>query len=190
MTDIVLANVSKSFNDNKVLENFSARFPFGSRVCIMAPSGEGKTTLLNLILGIISPDSGDISGVPYNISAVFQEDRLCESFSAVGNVLAVTGKAKSVSQIEECLAELGLKESMYKKTSTFSGGMKRRVVIARALMADSDLIVLDEPFKGLDDAMHRQAASVVLKYAKDKTIIVSTHDSLDAQLLNAEILNI
>ncbi len=189
MNAVVLKNVSKSFGDNTVLNKFCIEIPYGSRLCIMAPSGEGKTTLLNLILGLITPDSGEISGVPKKLSAVFQEDRLCESFTAIGNILAVCGNKKSIPEIKECLSSLGLEDSMHQKVSELSGGMKRRVAIARALLAESELIVFDEPFKGLDEAMHKQTANVILKYAKDKTLIVSTHDSLDAQLLNAEILN-
>ena len=190
MNRIVLKDVSKSFGENKVLDKFCAEIPYGARLCIMAPSGEGKTTLLNLILGLITVDSGEISGVPKNLSAVFQEDRLCESFTAVGNILAVCGDKKSINEINECLSLLGLEESINQKVSELSGGMKRRVAIARALMADGDLVVFDEPFKGLDDAMHKQTADVIMKYTKGKTLILSTHDSLDSQLLNAEILYI
>jgi len=190
MNEIALKNVSKSFGDKKVLDNFNMTVPYGSRICIMAPSGEGKSTLFNLILGLVKADSGEITGVPKDMSAVFQEDRLCEDFSAVGNVFAVTGKKKSLEEITECLSALGLKDSINKKVSLLSGGMKRRVAIARALLAESQMLVLDEPFKGLDDAMHRQTAEVILKYANGKTILVATHDLTDAELLDAEILHI
>ncbi len=189
MSQILLKNISKSFDDKQVLLNFNASFSYGSRTCIMAPSGEGKTTLLNLILGLLKPDKGEIIGVPNQITAVFQEDRLCQSFTAVGNIMAVTGKKKSLSEIQKCLEELGLKDSMNKKVSLLSGGMKRRVAIARALMAESQMIIFDEPFKGLDEATHAQTAEVILKYTQGKTLIISTHDPNDAQLLNAEIFN-
>ncbi len=190
MKGIIIQNLSKSFEKQKVLSNFSHCFEYGSRTCVMAPSGEGKTTLFNIIMGLIPKDSGDIKGVPKHISAVFQEERLCESFSVIGNIIAVTGKSRSISEIEKCLSLLGLSDSMQKKVYQLSGGMKRRVAIARALLAESSLVIMDEPFKGLDESLHKQTASVILEYTKGKTLIISTHDSNDAMLLNAQILNI
>ena len=190
MNGIKLVNVSKSFGDKKVIDGLSHAFENGSRTCIMGASGSGKTTLINMLLGVLSPDNGEISGVPDELSAVFQEDRLSETFSAVANVMAVTGKSVDESEIIKCLYELGLEGSERNPVSELSGGMKRRVAIARALLAKSKLIVLDEPFKGLDEEIKQKTIDVILARTKGKTLITVTHDINDAKLLFADVLNI
>ena len=144
----------------------------------------------NILLGLIKADSGEVSGIPDDISAVFQEDRLCEPYSAVKNVFAVTGNEVGNDKIIAVLGELGLSGSELVPVSTLSGGMKRRVALARALLAKSDLIILDEPFKGLDDETREKVISVLLKYAKGKTVIVATHDERDCIALGAELLQL
>ncbi len=190
MNGIELLNVSKRFGEKVVLDNFSHTFENASITCLMGASGSGKTTLLNILLGIISADSGEISGVPNDISAVFQEDRLCESFSAIANIIAVTGKAVPETEISECLSKLGLEGNEKVPVSTLSGGMKRRVAIARALLAKSELIIFDEPFKGLDEDIKQKTIETILEYTKGKTLIIATHDINDSKLLSANVLNI
>ncbi len=186
---IVVKNLSKCFVEKTVLNSVDMTLKSGSRTCVMGASGRGKTTLFNILLGLVRADSGEISGVPERISAVFQEDRLCEAFSAVANVLAVTGKSVAVEDIEKCLTELGLADSMYQPVSSLSGGMRRRVAIARALLAESEFIVFDEAFKGLDDATREKTVQVILSRTNGKTLLFSTHDARDAELLGAEIIN-
>lgn len=187
---IELVNVSKSFDKNKVLDDFSYVFFSNSNYCIMGASGSGKTTLINILLGLLKQDSGIVNGVPRDISAVFQEDRLCESYSAVENVLAITGESVPKSDIIALLGDLGLSGSEYAPVSTLSGGMKRRVAIARALLAKSDLIVFDEPFKGLDIDTRDRVIEVVKEYTRNKTLIFASHDENDAFDLDAEIIEI
>lgn len=187
---IELKNVCKSFENKVVLSNFNYIFEDGSITCIMGASGSGKTTLLNILLGLIKADSGKVSGIPDDISAVFQEDRLCEPYSAVKNVFAVTGNEVSEDKIIAVLGELGLSGSEYVPVSTLSGGMKRRVALARALLAKSELIILDEPFKGLDDETRENVISVLSEYTKGKTLIVATHDERDCVSLGATLLQI
>ena len=190
MNDIIFDSVYKSFGEKSVIRNFSHILKNGDRVCLMGKSGCGKTTLLNLTLGILTPDKGEISGVPKNISAVFQEDRLCETFTPVGNILAVAGNGADRNKIRQLLCELGLAESENSPVSELSGGMKRRVAIARALMVKSDLVILDEPFKGLDESLKESVIKTILSYTAGKTLVVATHDMRDAQLLGAEVINL
>ena len=187
---IILKSINKSFGEKKVLKSFSACFEKGKGYCIMGASGGGKTTLLNIILGLQKPDSGTISGVPENLSAVFQEDRLCEPYSAVANVLAVTGKSVPETEIVALLRALGLSGSENEPVNKLSGGMRRRVALARALLAKSELIILDEPFKGLDDQTREAVISVLLAHTAGKTLIVATHDPRDAEALSAKVLYI
>lgn len=187
---IMLKNISKSFGEKQVLKSFSASFENGKSYCVMGPSGGGKTTLLNILLGLQKPDSGEVIGMPSDIAAVFQEDRLCEPYSALANVQAVTGKDVAESDILLLLRLLGLQNSERMPVSQLSGGMRRRVALARALLAKSELIILDEPFKGLDDNTRESVISVVLSRTKGKTLIVATHDPRDVAALCAEVLYI
>jgi len=186
---IKLINVSKSFGDKAVFTDYSLELDLGKAYCIMGESGCGKTTLLNLIMGLTKPNKGEISVPNAKISAVFQEDRLCEDFSAVSNVVAVTGKSMK-NEIIELLKELGLEGSEYLPVSQLSGGMRRRVAIARALLAEFDILILDEPFKGLDDCTREKTADVILSRLQNKTLLVATHDIRDEELLNARVIKL
>ncbi len=174
--DIVINNICKSFGDKVVLNNFNAKFPCNKKSSIMAPSGKGKTTLLKIILGLISADTGNIDGIEdKKIVAVFQEDRLCENLSAVVNISIATGVSKQ--RIVSSLKEIGLEGSTDAPVSTLSGGMKRRVAILRAILADADIILLDEPFKGLDDDTKQDVIALVNKYTVGKTVLLVTHQA-------------
>lgn len=91
--EIRMEGVWKSFGDKTVLRDVSMAFPQGSVTCLMGPSGCGKTTLLRIVMGLVKPDRGRVSGVPEGISVLFQEDRLCQGFSPVANVRLVTAGA-------------------------------------------------------------------------------------------------
>ena len=153
MNDLILEQVTKGFGDHVVLQEFSARFPGGQCTCIMGPSGCGKTTLLRLILGLEQPDSGRILGQTFPMAAVFQENRLFEDFSALSNVTAVCSKERR-SEAAQHLIALGLGESLHAPVRTLSGGMKRRVAVARAVLAPGEILILDEPFTGLDRELY------------------------------------
>ena len=183
-----LKNISKTFGNKRVLSDFSHEFKRGSRTCVMGVSGGGKTTLLNILMGLIKPDSGEIINAPKKISAVFQEDRLCEPYSAVKNVLAVTGKRVSEKKIIATLRDLGLEGSEHIAVKKLSGGMRRRVALARALLAESETVILDEPFKGLDVETRDRVIGVLLRNLNGRTLIVATHDVSDAAALDAEIV--
>ncbi len=188
MTAVELNNVSKSYSENKVFDDFSFAFEKSKTYCVMGRSGCGKTTLLNLVLGVIFPDSGTVSVNSDKVSAVFQEDRLCETITAFANVYAAVPKSIARKDIEKCLSELGLSESVNLKTGELSGGMKRRVAIARALLAESDIVLLDEPFKGLDSDTRIKTVNTVLEYTKGKTVIFATHDISEAELMDATVI--
>ena len=188
MSDIVLQNVYKSFGEKEVLKNVSLVFPAGKVTCLMGPSGSGKTTILSLLLELIRPDSGNISGLPQKKAAVFQEDRLFEDFSVLSNLSAVTGKSEET--IREALSSLGLGDADSEKVKVLSGGMKRRVAILRALCSDYDLLVLDEPFKGLDEDLRKETAAYILRENQGRTIVMVTHDPAEAELMGADIFHL
>lgn len=190
-TDIVLRRISKSFDGAAVLSNIDLTFRAEGAYCLMSPSGTGKTTLLNILMGLAAPDSGTISGLSgKRISAVFQEDRLLEDCSALQNLRFVTGRLYSSAQLEQRLAALLPPDCLNRPVSEFSGGMKRRLSILRALLVPSDLILLDEPFTGLDRENKIKAIDLIKKNARGRLLIAATHDAEDAALLNAEIIEL
>ena len=102
--DLILKDISKAYGENQVLDHISLTFPQGSRTCVMAPSGRGKTTLLRVILGLTKPDQGIVTGRPAKIAAVFQEDRLCGNLTVGGNLRMVCGTAKRTRSSGPCLS--------------------------------------------------------------------------------------
>ena len=121
----------KSFEGRAVLENVDLTVPDGAVLCLMAPSGRGKTTLLRCIAGLETPDGGTVTGVPERIGFVFQEDRLCLGLDAVENVRLVTGRRMTVTDIEAQLTELGLDTCLHQRTEELSGGQRTDPVKSR-----------------------------------------------------------
>ncbi len=185
MPDIIIRNISKAFAENDVLKAFSAVIPAGEISCLMAPSGRGKTTLLRILMGLEQPDSGHISGVTgFRLSAVFQEDRLCENLSPVTNIRLVC-RSHSTRAVIDALNAAGLSGCIGQPVRELSGGMRRRVALLRALMADYDILFLDEPFKGLDAAAKATVMAQTRKHIQGKTVLLVTHDPQEAQTLGA-----
>ena len=173
-------SVCKTFEGKQVLDQFSFRFEEGARYAVMGSSGSGKTTLLNLLMGLMKPDSGKIANDGLRFSAVFQEDRLLRQMTAEANVALVS--RASHSEIRSLLHRLGIDdESLPQPVSTYSGGMKRRVALCRALLADYDVLLLDEPYKGLDEDTREQVMQLVNEYTQNKTVILVTHDREEAE---------
>ena len=184
-----IQHLCKSFDGKVVLDHVSLTLESGGTACLMAPSGRGKTTLLRCIAGLETPDSGQITDLPERIAYVFQEDRLCDGFSAVDNIRLVTGKALGEGEIRRHLEELGLAGSLDQPVRELSGGMRRRVVISRAVCFGADLLLLDEPFKGPDDEARQQTADYILRHRGAAAILCVTHDREDAAALGgADIL--
>ena len=182
--ELHIKNLCKAFDGRPVLENVS--FTAGPGVtCVMAPSGAGKTTLLRILLGMERPDSGSVSG-GVRWSAVFQEDRLLEHQDAMGNLRFVLGAALDEPAADALLAELGLGDTAGKPVREFSGGMKRRLALARALLAPSDALALDEPFTGLDEE-NRARCLALIRRAAEKPVLLVTHDPADAKSLGAAV---
>lgn len=188
--DIVVNNLCKSYGGLEVLKNYSTVIKEGKTSCIMGESGCGKTTFLRLLMELEPYDSGTIDGISgKKLSAVFQEDRLCENISATGNVHLVCKNSTSVEEIKENLEKLLPKDCISKPVRELSGGMKRRAAIVRAIMAEYDILLLDEPFKGLDDATKKLTADYILKNTIGKTVLLVTHSTDEAEMLKAKIIS-
>lgn len=181
-------NVSKSYGDKRVLNNVSCEFEDGKIYCIMGESGVGKTTLIRLIMGLEKPDEGYISSSK-QFAAAFQEDRLLEDRDAVDNVMFVlkNGGSKSREQTEQYLSELLPEDRLHIRVDSLSGGMRRRVAVARAMLSDRNTIILDEPFNGLDDETKKTVINFIKKWQNNRTVIVVTHSYTDSEMLGAGI---
>ena len=154
---------------------------------LWAPSGWGKTTLLRILMGLETPTAGRVQGAG-RVSAVFQEDRLCDVFSAVANVRLATGR--TLPEILRHLEELGLAGSARRPVSQLSGGMRRRVAIARAVCAGPQLLLLDEAFKGLDDQCRRDTVAYIRRHTPGASLLCVTHDPEEAALLGGRCLDL
>ncbi len=185
--DIIIKNLCKSYGNSAVLKNINIAFPIGKTTCLMGKSGAGKTTLLNILMGLEKTDIGTIENMPEYKSAVFQENRLCENFSVLTNI-KIVNNSLSQAEIQNHLKQVGLEDSANRKIYELSGGMKRRIALVRAVMAKSDIIFLDEPFKGLDVQTKQLVIKYLLNNINNKTVILVTHNSDDAKQLNGNIL--
>ena len=181
---IRIRGLSKSYGSEKVLDAFSADIPKGKTTCVMGPSGCGKTTLLRILMGLERPDGGSVEDMPDRISAVFQEDRLCGRLTAVTNIRLVC-PGRPEREVRKGLDYLGLGGQEDQPVQEYSGGMRQRTAILRALYADSEILFLDEPLKGLDKDMRRRTADFILEMAAGRTVICVTHDQGDVSLLDA-----
>lgn len=176
-----LCGISKSFGDRLVLENVTLTIPEKGITRITGGSGLGKTTLLSIIAGTLTPDAGERIGFEnIRVSCVFQEDRLLPWYTARKNVALVSDSRRAA----ELLAAVGLAESEDKLPAQLSGGMRRRAALARALAYDGDLLLLDEPFSGVDEPTRREVlAPLVARFAESRPVLLVTHDAEDAEML-------
>ncbi len=189
---IVLENICKKYGELIVFDAFNLKLKKNKISCIMGQSGKGKTTLIRLLMGLETPDSGVIKGIHgAELSAVFQEDRLCENLDVYANIaLPHLGKSSfnnlQKHKIDTALKMIGLQDCGGKIASTLSGGMKRRVALLRAVLADFDILFLDEPFKGLDDETKEITMQFLLEATKGKTVIYITHDKAELDYINPD----
>lgn len=171
--EIRVEKLCKSYGGKAVLRDISAVFPPGI-TCIAAPSGTGKTTLLRLLLGLERPDAGAIYGADCRWAAVFQEDRLLEDRSAAANLRFALGKVPG--EAADLLRRLGLDLSDPKGVGTWSGGMRRRLALARALLAPGEALALDEPFTGLDRENRDRCLALIREAGRGRPVLLATHD--------------
>lgn len=179
-------NVNFSYGEKLVLNNFSLAVKNGERVALSGPSGVGKTTVLRLIMGLEPVQLGKIEvKKAAKISVVFQEDRLLP-FKTVMQNLTLFGNTDTANKI---LSDLGLSDAKDKYPAQLSGGMARRVSIARALVRGGDIFIFDEPFNGIDDENVKITAELINEYTKGKTVIMVSHNKRDIALLCADEIN-
>ena len=179
---ITISQLSKKFGDQQVFKDLTRELKKGDTYCIMGPSGAGKTTLLRILAGLDTAEEGNITGLKKGTTGfAFQEDRLLENLSAVENVQFAAGvnRAYALAELEQVIN----RDSLEKKAAELSGGMKRRVSVVRAMAAGGELVVLDEPFAGLDRTNKVILAEYIRSRQRARTLLVTTHDESDLELL-------
>ena len=188
---IELKDLSFSYGEKEVLKNLSYTFPDRGIFAVMGGSGEGKTTLLRLLATLEKPCSGEITSTHKKIAIAFQEPRLLPWLNAENNLKFVLSKEKIANgTARSLLREFELSECAKQLPSELSGGLNQRLSLARALAADADLLLLDEPFSALDAALKERVAELVKNANKDGLTLVITHDLQDAALLGAKVLTL
>lgn len=210
-----LKNINKEYvvGDFKqqALNNINLKFRENEFVSILGQSGSGKTTLLNIIGGLDRYTSGDliINGKStkkykahdwdtyrnHSIGFVFQSYNLIPHQTALSNVeLALTlsgvSKEEARNRAKEVLKQVGLEDHMYKKPNQMSGGQMQRIAIARALVNDPDILLADEPTGALDSDTSVQIMDLLAKVAKDKLVIMVTHNAELAEEYSTRIVRI
>ena len=177
-------HVTAGYPDKPIFQNLNLSFPEKGAVALMGPSGFGKTTLLRLIAGLLKPSSGCITGLENpKIAFMFQEDRLLPWLTALKNVEIVSDEKKAKDWLSQMEIEDG-----EKYPREMSGGMQRRISLARAMAFEGDILLLDEPFKGLDENLRKRIAEKIR--GKAGLTILSIHDREEAELMEAQIWNL
>lgn len=178
---ISLRHVTVILTGQPILKDFSLDLPTSGIVGLSGPSGCGKTTLLHTLAGLIQPRSGSIEGIEkQRVGLVFQEDRLLPWLTAAENLNLVF---KNMDQVSLWLDRMRLKSYANQYPHQLSGGMKRRVALARALAFDCDLLLLDEPFQGMDDELKDLLYPWIREIGKKKPVILVTHDQNELNAL-------
>ena len=186
-----IKNLSKSFDGKILFENFSYSFSDKGVYAVVGESGIGKTTLLRMIAGLDKDYDGEIIGEgTKKVSFAFQEYRLFPWLSAIDNVIFAISDRKDEAVMKKAydmLSKLGFSEGDMKLTpDELSGGMKQRVSIARAMLFDAPILLLDEPTKELDSGNADVVRSLILEESEHRLVIVVTHNSEDIPLINAQ----
>lgn len=220
MEEIRIEKITKHYGEKAVLRSVSMRLPPSGRVCLMGPSGSGKTTLFRILMGLETADEGEITVLErdiagresqkgntalrnardriraerrrpdWRIGAVFQEDRLLEELTAVENVRLAAEPAWDDARISRELLRILPEEALRKPVKEQSGGMKRRIALARAVLAPADLLLLDEPFTGLDEETKRNVILWLLEKQGERTLLFSSHQEEDALLVGADVVSL
>ncbi len=180
--------VDFAYGDTVICRGVDWILPASGVVCLWGPSGCGKTTLLRLLMGLESPSAGQVYGMEHSrVSAVFQEDRLLPWYTVQQNV-RLSGCSPDAARA--VLSRLGLAEYTAHFPGELSGGQQRRVALARALAAPGDLLVLDEPFNGLDEATWTDVVPLIASVAETRPVVLVTHLRQQAEALKATVVSL
>ena len=200
---IEIQSLTLAYDENLILSDCNLRLNEGEILVILGPSGCGKTTLLRAIAGFVKPDSGSIQlngrsldhlqPEERNIGMLFQRPVLFPHKDVLGNILFAYRKKKDrkMKEVNEIMQDMGIYQMKNQAIETLSGGEAQRVVLARALLTNPELLLLDEPLSSLDLNVRRQLASEIRGTLKSKNIaaIHVTHDHEEAEIIGDRIIH-
>lgn len=193
MKDIIFNNFSFSYPDKEIYKNFNTVFPGGKINVVLGASGVGKTTLLNALTGLSGFD-GEIENMPKNVSYIFQSDRLVKTISVEKNLdfvlkNVICHKTARKNAIYDMAELLEISDVLKRLPTEISGGQAQRVQMARAFLYPSEVMLLDEPFKGLDVSLKTRLIKKFLElWGRDgRTVVLVTHDVYDALLMGDKV---
>lgn len=193
-----IERLSKAFDGAPILNGVTFTVRAGEPICLMAPSGSGKTTLLRIIAGLETADDGSVVfGDPCDREALprvamsFQDDRLADQASALANArIGLPAESPAWAEATSLLQALGIGERQLAPAGTCSGGERRRIGLARAMLAPHEILLLDEPFNGLDAATRKHVAAIIRERERGRIVIMASHDKRDAELIGARIVHV
>ena len=191
--DILLQCVSKSFGTTTVFHRLDLTIPCSAITALMGESGRGKSTLVSMIAGLLPPDEGSIISPFSSVSIAFQDPRLLPWMNARDNaaiVLKGIHKSQKRKITDAMLNDLGIAEAAEKHPSELSGGMQQRVSLARAFLASGELLILDEPFRGLDEDNKQNVSALIRRESLRRRVLLVTHDEKAALDLGAAIVRL
>lgn len=193
MKDIIFKNFSFSYPDKEIYKNFNTVFQGGKITVVLGASGVGKTTLLNALTGLSGFD-GEIENMPKNVSYIFQSDRLVKTISVEKNLdfvlkNAISDKTARKNAIYDMAKLLEISDVLKRLPTEISGGQAQRVQMSRAFLYPSEVMLLDEPFKGLDVSLKTRLIKKFLElWGRDgRTVVLVTHDVYDALLMGDKV---
>ncbi len=194
------SNVSKSFNEHRVLDNISFNIPEGTIVGLLGPSGAGKTTLIKILTGQLDFDSGKVNVMNKDVRNLKGTDKnrfgimmdqfgIYDRFTCVEN-LSVFADVYGIpkSKVRESLRSVGLEQASNTKALNLSKGMRARLLLARAMMHDPKILFLDEPTSGLDPKTMRGIHDMILEKKDGRTIFITTHNMEEASKLCDDVM--
>lgn len=184
---VELLQVSKRFQEKTILADLTLALRAGAVTCLLGPSGCGKTTLLRTAAGLLAPDSGCVRTQAQRPSFIFQEDRLLPWYSAIQNLTRLGIDAEAAHRALEAVL-LGPDRDTYPQA--MSGGMQRRLAIARAIAFGGDMYYLDEPLRGLDRATAEPVLAAIRAALHGKSALLITHRAEEAFALSTRLVRV
>ena len=197
-------NISKSFDDKRVLSNISFQIQKGDIVALLGENGAGKSTLMRILSGYFDADTGSVAldnlnlkteridflrhiGYVQEISALYGEMSVYDFLCFVAAIRRIPHKTVT-ERLNDVIAQLQLKEVLAQKCETLSKGFKKRTELAAVLLGEPEVLLLDEPTEGLDPNQKDAIRKIIKKYARNHLIMISTHTLEDVEALADKIL--